>query len=886
MKKKLLSRDVFVASTFSIAFLILAYGVFADGFQGLERFAYDLGVRSRDRVPSDRIAVIAVDDASIRNLGRWPWPRDLHAQMVETLGAAGARLVVSTIFYSEAQDDPALAALDELGKSLERSPLAQQIPPEIKTFGAALDELAGRQPSAAALAQAWHGSSLATQYGPELDALRGQLADTRRRLSADTHLSDEMGRFGRVLLPMSFEIGSPAGRPDEALPDYVRRNQLERIVDRVQARADGLLPFPTLSATVPVPELGSKAIGIGFLNSPVDVDGAVRFEPLVLRHFDEYYPSLALAAAAASLNLGPQDIEVRLGEGVALGERNIGTTSALRMYTHFYRAPDGQSPFPVYSFFDVREGKVQASNFKNKIVLIGATANGIGDTFATPVSAAMPPVLVLAHTISSVLQGDYFSRPEWAGSAEAAVLLLAALYLALVLPRLSPGLGFAVSGALVLLLVGSQFYLLVVQAAWLKLVIPAVMLMLGHLLMTVKKLGLTERLKLSSDAESSESNRMLGLAFQGQGQLDIAFEKFRRVQPVDDKLLDLLYNLGLDFERKRQFHKAESVYQYISSRQRGFRDVEQKQARAHKLSETVILGSGSNTTAGGTLVLGASEVEKPMLGRYQVEKELGKGAMGTVYLGRDPKIGRMVAIKTMALSQEFEADDLEEVKARFFREAETAGRLSHPHIVQIFDAGDEHDLAYIAMEFIKGYDLSRHTKMNNLLPIDEVLRYAADAADALDYAHANGIVHRDVKPANLMLIVDTKTIKVTDFGIARIADSSRTKTGTVLGTPSYMSPEQLSGRHVDGRTDLFSLGVTLYQLLTGALPFQADSMATLMFKIANEPHAPPTVLRPDLPPEIDAVIVRALCKDANHRYARGADFARELRMIIATPVPN
>jgi len=271
-----------------------------------------------------------------------------------------------------------------------------------------------------------------------------------------------------------------------------------------------------------------------------------------------------------------------------------------------------------------------------------------------------------------------------------------------------------------------------------------------------------------------------------------------------------------------------------------------------------------------------------MLGRYQVEKELGKGAMGVVYLGRDPKIGRTVAIKTMALAQEFEAGELLEVKHRFFREAETAGRLSHPNIVQIFDAGEERDLAYIAMEFVRGSDLTKHIKPSDLLSPTEVLKYVADAADALDYAHKNGVVHRDVKPANMMLLAETKVIKLMDFGIARLADSSKTKTGMVLGTPSYMSPEQLSGKKVDGRSDLFSLGVTLFQLLTGSLPFKADSMATLMFKIANEQHTNVCAVRADLPPQIDAVVNRALQKTAEARYSTGSEMARDLRAVLST----
>jgi serine/threonine-protein kinase len=289
---------------------------------------------------------------------------------------------------------------------------------------------------------------------------------------------------------------------------------------------------------------------------------------------------------------------------------------------------------------------------------------------------------------------------------------------------------------------------------------------------------------------------------------------------------------------------------------------------------------GANPHPGGTLLLDDGSVQKPMLGRYQVEKELGKGAMGVVYLGRDPKINRVVAIKTLALSQEFDADELVEVKQRFFREAETAGRLQHPNIVTIYDAGEEHDLAYIAMEFLTGHDLTRYTKEDALLPVPLVMGVIYKSALALEYAHGQNVVHRDIKPANIMYDPQAKSIKLTDFGIARITDSSKTKTGMVLGTPSYMSPEQLAGRKIDGRSDLFSLGVTFYQLLCGRLPFRGDSMATLMYKIANEPHTDILEARPELArtrPCIQAIINKALEKDLAKRYQTGAEFARDLQ---------
>ena len=256
--------------------------------------------------------------------------------------------------------------------------------------------------------------------------------------------------------------------------------------------------------------------------------------------------------------------------------------------------------------------------------------------------------------------------------------------------------------------------------------------------------------------------------------------------------------------------------------------------------------------------------------------------MGVVYLGKDPKIGRVVAIKTMNLSQEFDADELEDVKARFFREAETAGRLNHPNIVTMYDAGEEHDLAYIAMEFLKGKDLVPYAKRDNLLPLPQVLSIIARVADALGYAHSLHVVHRDIKPANIMYDIETDTVKVTDFGIARITDSSKTKTGMVLGTPSYMSPEQLAGTKIEGQSDLFSLGVSLYQMVCGKLPFEGDSMAQLMFRIANEPHADILSISPDVPPCVVAIINKALAKKVEDRYQTGLEMAGAIRQCVTT----
>ena len=273
------------------------------------------------------------------------------------------------------------------------------------------------------------------------------------------------------------------------------------------------------------------------------------------------------------------------------------------------------------------------------------------------------------------------------------------------------------------------------------------------------------------------------------------------------------------------------------------------------------------------------------LGRYRIERELGRGAMGVVYLARDPKINRQLAIKAIALAAEFGEMELAGARERFFREAEMAGRLNHPNIVVIYDAGEDQGLAFIVMEYLRGGHLSDYTSSARLLPTATVLDVVARVADALNFAHRQNVIHRDIKPANIMFDADSNALKITDFGIARLTDGGSTKTGIVLGTPSFMSPEQLEGKRLDGRSDLFALGVSLYQLTCGQLPFRADSMTALMYKIANDPHTPLTTIRPDLPAAVDRIVSRALAKRPDDRFETGAEMSAALR-AAQSALPN
>ncbi len=478
-----------------------------------------------------------------------------------------------------------------------------------------------------------------------------------------------------------------------------------------------------------------------------------------------------------------------------------------------------------------------------------------------------------------VLSGAPFDRPLWAVVLDAIAAFAAVAFAGGLLPRLKGKAALLSSLALAWGFLIIEIVLLSWLGSWTKLVLPTLALAAG---LVVTLLVSAEPVPVARPAAGRKftnvsGDNLLRMArnLQRQGQHDLAFETFRRCPPSTE-VLDSLYGLGLELERLRQTDKAHDVFEYLAGHDAKYRDLANR-TRPPPPAPPKPRPRTPPAADSETGKRAAAEPAKETLGRYEIERELGQGAMGTVYLGRDPKINRVVAIKAISLAREFEDADLDEVKMRFFREAEMAGRLNHPGIVTVYDAGEDRGLAYIAMEYLKGRHLSHFAEAAHLLPPVTVMGLIARLADALHYAHRQNVVHRDIKPANIMYDPDSDELKITDFGIARLTDTSRTKTGIVLGTPSFMSPEQLEGRSLDGRSDLFALGVSLYHLLAGQLPFRAGSMTQLMHKIASEPHAPLRSIRPELPDCVETILDRTLAKNPEDRYQSGAELAAALR---------
>lgn len=813
--------------------------------------------------PASDLRLVKIDDPSIQAVGRWPWPRSTIAELVRRIHAGGPRVIGLGVIFTDRDENQGLITVRELREEFEKS---------LDVERRRLTPLLTKAKKDVRLKKTVPGDLFES-----FSDFDGSLRDAEELLDADAQLAEALKESRPVILPFSFDaltrsvMDDPSEMAERLGPQALTEAQVAKTAeDRV---VTGFRP------KLPLPEFVQGPRSLGHVQVLPGLDGTIRSEAVVMRFNGRYYPSLALGMARTALRLKEKDLWVEPGRSLRLGKRVVPLDEESRMLIRFPETfeDDRHSVSAADVLRD--EGDLSSRLFKDKIVLVGITDPLLAPRFSTPSNPLYPIHGLILASLRNLMEGSALSRPPWAFRAEMSVLLAIGLFVMFVLP-----LWRAVGGALLTLglggiILGVGLHLFISYGWWIKIFLPLVLLATAYAVLTLKRYFFTERRKELVEAQSIETNKMLGLSFQGQGLLDMAFEKFQKC-PVDGEMQGVLYNLGLDFERKRQFAKALVVYEHIAQTQPTFKDVKSKIAAMRQSAEGAPATLGAK--AGGTVVLGAGGV-KPTLGRYEIQKELGRGAMGIVYLGKDPKINRAVAIKTLRFDDDMDAETAKMVKERFFREAESAGTLNHPHIIRIFDAGEDGDISYIAMELLEGDDLKKVVDKAHLLPVDQVVNDVVTIAEALDYAHAHGVVHRDIKPANVMRLKDG-TLRVTDFGIARITASSKTATGTVMGTPSYMSPEQLSGKKVDGRSDLFSLGVMLYEMLTGEKPFEGESIATLLFKIANEPAPDPRLKSPErVTTALRAALTRALEKDPDRRYQRGAEFAADLRRALQHP---
>jgi serine/threonine-protein kinase len=558
----------------------------------------------------------------------------------------------------------------------------------------------------------------------------------------------------------------------------------------------------------------------GFVEVTPDLDAVLRTSRLWLLNGNVMSPSLALA--------------------VALDDESITQTG--RMSTSddaiFF---SNYVELPRMSVDDIVAGDFASTRLNGSTLFLDHEPALVGATAVIPSGQFVTHSELTAALLSDVASDRTIIYPTWARALEWLAPVLLAIVAVLFMPdRDRRGI------ALIMVTVAAAMILLEL----LFLHVLRVRIDIGRPILMFIGIGLLAIWLKGNPRRATMDAFKRGSDFLAAGRLEPAFAEFRRCSP-SDTLATVMYKLSIAFEEQAKPERAEAVLEWMK--------------QTH--SDEEIKKQAKKNVSG----------MPRRLGRYMIERRIGKGAMGAVYLAKDPRINRAVAVKAIPIEKEFEDEELREARERFFREAESAGRLTHPNIITVFDAGEDKGLAYIAMEYVPGIALKDFTDPKRLLAPKRALDLVASTAEALDYAHNQGVIHRDIKPANLLYNPKEGSLKITDFGVARLTDNNRTKTGIVLGTPIYMSPEQLGAEKLTGHSDLFSLGVTLYELLIGEVPFKADNIAALMTKITTEHPTPIANRRAGLMPGIDAVLAKALAKRPEDRFTCGSEMAIALR---------
>ena len=529
-------------------------------------------------------------------------------------------------------------------------------------------------------------------------------------------------------------------------------------------------------------------------------------------------------------------LAVALSSGDYVADPRVSSAD-FEIYLSKYAPVDRMTPA------DVLDPSLPAASLAGKTAFLDSAPELVSAAAILPSRQFVTASEIVAQLLADIEQGNTIISPAWARALEWLVPTLLAIVAALFLPGRSRRDIILLTGVTLLTIVLLEALALIATQIRIDMG-RATIIFLGASILSWWLAGTKRKAAVNAFKRGSD--------FLAAGRLEPAFAEFRRCSPTET-LATAMYKLSLAFEEQAKPERAEAVIQWMKKTQ------------------------GTSSTPENKFSLGGKRGTPQRLGRYIIERRLGRGAMGAVYLAKDPRINREIALKVIPIEKEFEDEELQEARLRFFREAESAGRLTHPNIITVFDCGEDKHLAYIAMEYLRGIPLTQFTDPKKLLAPNKALELCARTAEALDYAHNQGVIHRDIKPANLLYSLRQDLLKISDFGVARLTDNNRTKTGIVLGTPMYMSPEQLNAEPLSGHSDLFALGVTLYELLVGEVPFKANNIAVLMTKITTEDPAPVSNRRPGVPPSVDAVLFKALAKRPQDRFTNGAEMAIALR---------
>lgn len=792
------------------------------------------------------IVIVEIDQEAEHTYGAWPWNHDLTADLLAAIGGAQPRAIVADMDLSED------AAQDSAGYTTILAGQLSWIPNVVLPYDIALSTFRSSRTN-----------------NPE------------------------------YLFDNSLAVDNPLGVLEEDASLLVRKV---------------FLPAEKLLATKP---------RLGFEYTMPDEDRTLRHQALVMNYEGYYYPSIELAAAATYLKIPTDQITVVENEMILIGtQRTIPISEGSLYYTRHYEP----GSFVRYSAAEVLADGFDFGKLKGQLVLVGSEQDSHSQRFRTPASDETPNLTVKAGVIENIVNEQMIEVADGVSVILMLALFLAGAVCAFVLPMVNVKLRLVILGGALVVSAGATYYFV----AFSSYLIPSsyVFLELALFLLAapfIDKVARRATAVAKSDADESTAaiKRKVDKDEIEQAPVRELKDKEPRRSLEDVETLAVSANddnkpgssgneRGYDDNKTVPFEDPQAISLEEESEPTSAEPEQTVGASAESDPGGVALDdedddliimqndqeieSGVNesniispdeaptgdhvTEAKSAEPLSDSRKNIPTsLGRYQVSGLLGKGAMGNVYRGVDPAINRPVALKTIRLDFVNDPEEEAELKERLHREAQAAGKLSHPNIVTIYDVGSEGQLQYIAMEYLEGQTLEDMIKKKVRFNYRILAQIIMQICAALQYAHEREIVHRDIKPANIMILKDYQ-VKVMDFGIARVESHSMTKTGIAMGTPNYISPEQLRGKSIDKRADLFSLGVVIYELLVGKRPFRGENITSLIYSVLNHEPEKPSNVNPQIPLLFDQIVAKALEKDPKSRYQKATELIADLTNFV------
>lgn len=769
---------------------ILVLSLYAGKYGFLEKLSVQMQdgmfkLRGKTDAPPADIVIVGIDDRSVDLVGKWPWQRDVLAQLVYGISRSSPSVLGLDLFLPEQMDE----------------------------------DTSGR-------------TGLLAQY-----------------ISAAED----------VVIPVYFSL-SDVGIAPEAVPNPIKKSAVGAKGDLSGASASLISARQIYH---PSPVLVEVASGFGHINIDYDKDGLIRMEPLLISYDGLLYPSFGMQLAREHLQVSRSQLKPGKEDGIAFGNIAIPTDKRHRMRLN-YLGPN--LSFQRVSAVEVLTGQVDPGTFAQKIVLLGLTSTESKTRVSVPAFGEINEVERIATVTHNIIHRDFLKSllPIW----NVLIMVLIGVFCAVVLPKVS--LTHRIVILLVFLFVVFNFsYILFSSFGILtKPVYP--LLELAFFLLVAP--AIRPKAKEKEGEEEIQKAEGEGAAREAGLPPEVAAKELKEETAPESTQVVI---------RVPESDPAQDGHRETAGPETGEKSEEEKTPaeKTAKFSDPQTPSAPPEISS--TPFPGGESPPLSRFGRYRIIEAIGKGGMGMVYKGSDPMLDRPVALKTIRLDCALSATETAELKDRLIQEAKAAGKLSHPNIVTVYDVGEQQGLHYIAMEYLAGYSLEDFIKKKGELNYRIVAKIIMQTCQALSYAHQHGIVHRDIKPGNIMLQEDFH-VKVMDFGIARLEATSLTKSNIALGTPHYISPEQLEGKQADKRSDIFSLGVVLYEILTRRKPFEGENVSSLMYRVLNHDPPAPSTINEKTPLMFDRIVSKAMAKKPEKRYEDAEEISDILTEFVSS----